>query len=88
MNGYRRQLARSHEQLRRNKRGERGPITCRGAKDSNSNIEKWAARLTVTNETYIRSNHSQQRTHTCISRSNLLSYLYFPVLCNLGVVSK
>ena len=88
MNGYRRQLARSHEQLRRNKRGERGPIACQSAKDSNSNIEKWAVRLTVTNETYIRSNQLQQRTHTHISRTSLLFYLYFPVLCNLGVVLK
>ena len=64
-NGYRRQLARSHEQLRGNKWGERGPITCQGAKDSNSNIEKWATRLTVTNEIYIRSNQSEQgHTHT------------------------
>ena len=66
MNGYKRQLARSHKQLRRNKRGEHGSITCQGAKDSNSNIEKWAARLTVMNEAYIRSNQSQQEEHTHI----------------------
>ena len=58
-NGYRRQLAQSHEQLRGNKWGEHGPITRQGTKDSNSNIEKWAARLTVMNEVYIRSNQSQ-----------------------------
>ena len=88
-NGYRRQLAWSHKQLRGNNKGERGPITHQGAKDSNSNIEKWAARLTVTNEAYIKSNQSQQGGHTQnISKSNLLSYLYFSVPCNLGVVSK
>ena len=64
MNGYRRQLARSHEQLRGNKWGEHGSITCQGAKDSNSNLEKWAARLTVTNEVYIKSNQPHQQTHT------------------------
>ena len=63
MNGYKKQLAQSHGQLGRNKRGERVPIARQGAKDSNSNTEKWVARLTVMNEAYIRSNQSQQNTH-------------------------
>ena len=41
----------------------------------------------VTSEVYIRSNQSKQYRHIYI-QNQLLFYLYFLVLCNLGIVSK
>ena len=63
----------------------RGPITHLGANNSNSKLEEWA-------DGYKRNLYKEQPVeaegHTHISKTSLLFYLYFPILCNLGVVSK
>ena len=76
MNGYRRQLARSHEQLRVMSGENVVQSNVKPPNIQNSNLRKWAARSTITNEAYIKSNQSQQgRTHTNITKTSLLFYL-------------
>ena len=58
MNGNRKQLTRFHEQLRVMGGENVAESNVKVPNIQNLNLKKWAARLTVMNKAYIRSNQS------------------------------